>query len=117
MEEVREYDRKYNTNIALELNQKNVLRTLHQETGAYDIKEETKKITNEDLIYRMLNILKNENISRSHEILNNQNDFWYYLPAWPALLFGGLGIFLTTFIRNFANTCYTKLPDLLCDLF
>lgn len=37
--------------------------------------------------------------------LNNTKEigFWDYLPPWPTLIFGALGVFLTRFIINFSD--------------
>jgi len=99
--------KKNNTNLSVAIQNSNTILT----PAAYymDLRYHQKKQEPEsESINTMLDALKYENDQKISEIKNKKNGFWSYLPPIPALIFGSIGIFLATFITNFANICYEK---------
>jgi len=109
MNEVNNYDKQHGTRLSLKINTDSIQMSYHRLVNYHSPSAE--RPNNQNLMSAALESIKTENAYSAREATANEDDLGFNIPPLPALIFGGIGIFLGTLITNLGNTCYKILPN------
>lgn len=109
------FDQKHHTNLSSVVDKTKIMKMSCQDSALTSTNNNA-KLTNEDMIKQALTTAKYQNNLKISELTNQDQVFWSYLPPFPALIFGGIGIFFATLITNLGNFCCEKAPRLIKNL-